>query len=190
MKITTKEVTPELWPGIEELFGNNGACGGCWCQAWKVEKGESWKKIQGATAKKRFKKGILSGTTFGVVAFDGEKPIGWCNFGPRNSYPRLNRARTLQCEDAEIVWSIPCFFVKNGYRQKGVASAMLTHSIRILKKKKVKIAEGYPSKPDKEGNYIPAFSWTGTISLFEKAGFTTAGNPDGGKRRVRLQLHK
>jgi GNAT superfamily N-acetyltransferase len=190
MKITTKEVVPELWPAIEELFGHNGACGGCWCQAWRVEKDESWKDIQGVTAKKRFKKGILNGTTYGIAAFEGEKPIGWCNFGPRNSYPRLNRARTLKCDDADIVWSIPCFFVKSGYRGMGVASAMLNHALKVLKKKKAKIAEGYPVKPDKEGKYIPAFSWTGTISLFENAGFITAGNPDGGKRRVRKQLNK
>lgn len=189
MKIITKEVTPALWPWIEELFGSNGACGGCWCQAWRIEKGENWKDIQGDTAKRRFKKGITKETTFGIIAFDGDKPVGWCNFGPRNSYPRINRARTLKCDDAELVWSIPCFFVKNKYRGKGVATAMLNHALKALKKKKVKIAEGYPTKPDKNGIYITGFAWTGTISMFEKAGFFIAGNPDGGKRRMRKQLN-
>jgi hypothetical protein len=31
MKIITKELTPSLWTDLETLFGNNGACGGCWC---------------------------------------------------------------------------------------------------------------------------------------------------------------
>ena len=65
---------------------------------------------------------------------------------------------------------------------------MLKHVLKAMKKKKVKFAEGYPTKPNKDGKYIDAFSWTGTISLFEKAGFATAGNPNGSKRRVRKNL--
>ncbi len=133
--------------------------------------------------------GILNGTTMGIIAFDGEVPIGWCTFGPRDSFPRLNRARTLQCGDSSSVWSLPCFFVIRGYRGMGVAKATLKHALEAMKEKGAKIAEGYPSKPNKDGRYIAAFSWTGTISLFEKAGFTIVGNADGSKRRVRKQLN-
>jgi hypothetical protein len=31
MKITIRPLTPDLWPAIEDLFGENGAVGGCWC---------------------------------------------------------------------------------------------------------------------------------------------------------------
>jgi hypothetical protein len=51
------------------------------------------------------------------------------------------------------------------------------------------IAEGYPSAPNKDGSYIAAFSWTGTMPLFERAGFVLAGNADGSKRRMRKPLH-
>ena len=71
----------------------------------------------------------------------------------------------------------------------GVSKAMLKHALEAMKAKGVEIAEGYPSKPDKDGQYIAAFSWTGTLSLFEKAGFVTAGNAEGSKRRVRKQLN-
>jgi len=188
MRLTTKELSPDLWPQVEALFGKAGACGGCWCQAWRIEKGEKWNDIKGAVAKKRLRKGILDGTTLGIVAFDGTTPVGWCTFGPRDSFSRLNRARSLQCADSARVWSLPCFFVIRGYRGKGVAKAMLRHALEAMRAKGARIAEGYPSKPNKDGQYIAAFSWTGTLSLFEKAGFTTAGNPEGGKRRVRKQL--
>ncbi len=55
MKITTTDVTPDSWKYIEELFGNNGACGGCWCMSWRIAKDEKWDNIKGAEAKKRFK---------------------------------------------------------------------------------------------------------------------------------------
>ena len=188
MSITTKEVNPSLWPAIEKLFGSNGACGGCWCQAWRFEKGESWAGIKGSVARKRLRDGIRKGTTLGILAFEAKIPIGWCTFGPRDSFPRLNRARTLKCNDSSLVWSIPCFFVSCNHRGKGVATEMLDHALRVMQRRRVSIAEGYPSKPDKDGSYISAFSWTGTRSLFRKAGFTVVGNPNGSKQRVRKEL--
>jgi GNAT superfamily N-acetyltransferase len=188
MRITTKELKPELWPQVEQLFGVNGACGGCWCQAWRIERGERWKDIKGANAKSRLRRGIRSKTTFGVVAFVGKSPVGWCTFGPRLSFPRLQQARTLRCDDVERVWSVPCFFVARGYRGQGVATAMLAHAVRVMKRRKVAIVEGYPSKPDANGRYINTFAWTGTRSLFEQAGFTVAGNEGGSKQRVRKSL--
>jgi len=57
-----------------------------------------------------------------------------------------------------------------------------------MRRRGVETVEGYPSAPNKDGSYIAAFSWTGTMSLFEKAGFVVVGNPEGAKRRVRRTL--
>ncbi len=188
MRITTKELSAAMWNDVERLFGSNGACGGCWCQAWRIRAGEKWDDVKGPKAKKRLRSGIRRGTTMGVIAYNGSTPIGWCTFGPRNDFPRLNRARTLRCDDASHVWALPCFFVVRGFREQGVASAMLKKALVLMKKKKAGVAEGYPSKPGRDGRYIASFSWTGTHTLFEHAGFTTEGNPEGAKRRVRKHL--
>jgi GNAT superfamily N-acetyltransferase len=188
VKIVTKELTPDLWPALEQLFGSNGACGGCWCQSWKVAKGESWDEIKGASAKARLQQGVEDRSTTGILAFAGPEPVGWCNFGPRLSYPRLERARTLKCSDPERVWSITCFFIARGFREQGIATALLAHALRVLKKLEAEVVEGYPSKPGPDGRYVPTFAWTGTQSLFEKAGFQVVGNPDGGRQRVRREL--
>ena len=188
LQVTTKDLRPDMWPQVESLFGLNRACGGCWCQAWRIEKGEKWVDIKGATAKERLRQGVMGGQVFAIIAFVEDKPVGWCTYGPRVTFPRLNRSPSFKCEDAEQVWSLPCFFVARGYRGKGIARAMLEHALRTMENRGVKIAEGYPSKPGKDGRYIDAFSWAGTRSLFEKAGFTVAGNPDGGKQHVRKIL--
>jgi hypothetical protein len=70
-----------------------------------------------------------------------------------------------------------------------VAKALLAHALGSMRRRGVEIAEGYPVKPNKDGTYIAAFSWTGTRSLFRKEGFTLAGNRGGGKERVRKILH-
>jgi GNAT superfamily N-acetyltransferase len=190
MPFTTKELTPELWPHLKQLFGSDGACGGCWCQAWRIEKGEHWSEVKGAKARTRMRNGVQNGTVHGFLAFDKKTPIGWCTFGPRDSFPRLNRAPTLRCSDSSRVWSLPCFFVPRAYRGQGVASALLSQALRAMEKRGVEIAEAYPTKPDKNGLYIAAFSWTGTRPMFKNAGFTVVGNPDGSKQRVRKILGK
>jgi len=159
--------------------------------SWRLEKGEKWDAIKGPEAKRRLKKLITSGKAYGALAYFQGEPVGWCSYGPRPDYPKLDRAPSLSCDDAEKVWSIPCFFIKRGFRGKGVASALLENSLRFLKRRGVKIVEGYPVKPYKDGQPTPdAFAWTGTRSLFEKFGFEVVGNPDGGKQRVRLLLKR
>jgi GNAT superfamily N-acetyltransferase len=86
------------------------------------------------------------------------------------------------------VWSIPCFFVLRTHRRQGVAGALLDHALRTMAERGVEIAEGYPTAPNRDGSYIAAFSWTGTIPLFEKAGFDFVGNAEGSKRRMRKTL--
>ncbi|HNS74459.1 MAG TPA: GNAT family N-acetyltransferase [bacterium] len=185
---TTGEVTPAHWPKVEELFGERGACGGCWCQAWRLEKGEKWAEVKGAVARERLRRGIETGSIHAILAFEEDVPVGWCTFGPRPSFPLLDRTRAYQCEDAEQVWSIPCFYVLRTHRRRGVAHALLAAALAAMKSRGVRIVEGYPAKPNRDGSYIAAFSWTGTDSLFEKAGFVMAGDPARSKRRVRKEL--
>jgi GNAT superfamily N-acetyltransferase len=184
--IETKDLTPARWPAFEALFGQNGACGGCWCMAWRVADDERWADVKGPVAKARMKKLVASGKALGVLAFAGDEPVGWCAYGRRTDFPKLGRARTLACDDADRVWSIPCFFVKRGFRGQGVATAMLEHAVCALAERGAEVAEGYPVKPDARARAIPAaFAWTGTRSLFAGAGFKVVGNPDGAKQRVR-----
>lgn len=186
--IETRELVPARWDDVERLFGSKGACGGCWCMYWRLDKGEKWESVKGETARERFQAGVKAGTIHGVLAYADGEPVGWCTFGPRPSFSRLDRAPSFACDDAATVWSIPCFFVKSGCRGQGVASALLTAALEILRRSGARVVEGYPAKPGKDGKYVAAFAWTGTRSLFGKLGFTPVGSEEGGKVRVRLAL--
>lgn len=188
MPLTLKKLTPALWPAVEALFGANGACGGCWCMHWRTEKGEAWQDIKGATAKARFRKLVESGKAKGVLAFDGDTPVGWCSYGPRVEFAKLDRAPSLRCDDAERVWSLPCFFIKAGYRNQGIAGKLLAFAMQCLKEEGATIAEAYPVKP-RPGQKMPgAFAWTGVVSMFRTAGFQPADKKPTGKQRMRKAL--
>jgi hypothetical protein len=36
MKFSVRPLTPDLWPALEDLFGKNGACNGCWRMYWRL----------------------------------------------------------------------------------------------------------------------------------------------------------
>lgn len=188
MPVTTRLLAPALWPAIEKLFGSNGACGGCWCMHWRQQKGEKWENIKGDEAKRRFKKLVESGEAKGVLAFDGAEPVGWCAFGPRQSYVKLDRAPSLRCDDAERVWSLPCFFVRREWRSQGVAGALIDAATAALKREGAEIVEAYPAKPTGKGQMPAAFAWTGLPQMFTTRGFKPVDNKSSGKIRMRLEL--
>jgi len=184
-KLDVKDLSPALWPKLEALFGPRGACGGCWCMFWRLEKGERWDDLKGAPAKRRFKSLVAAGRARGAIAFAGQEPVGWIAFGPRRDFPRLDRARTLACPDAGDVWALPCFYIKAGWRDRGVATALLRHALKSLRRAGAKVAEGYPVNL-KPGQRLPnAFAWTGTRSIFANAGFELAGPATTSKVRMR-----
>ena len=189
MKIHTKDLAPNLWRDLEALFGPRGACGGCWCMWWRLAKGERWDDVKGAPAKARCRRLVTSGKAHGAVAYHDGAPVGWISYDRRRDLPRLDRAPSLACDDAERVWSIPCFFIARGYRRRGVATALLRHALRALGARGAQIAEGYPVRPRSVRTEMPPlFAFTGTVSMFARAGFTSVGAKTSGKQRMRKRL--
>ena len=167
------ELTPELWSAVETLFGANGACGGCWCMWWRVERGgRLWDETKGAKAKSRFRTLVKSGEARGILAFERDLPVGWCAFGPRTEFPRLETVKAYRREDRAEVWSINCFFIARAHRGKGVARALLQAAVSACRSNGARILEGYPVTTTKDGRTMAAaFAWTGPLKIFEEEGF-------------------
>jgi hypothetical protein len=53
---------------------------------------------------------VERGIVPGILAYDGEKPVGWIAIELRSEYPRLARSRVLKPVDEADVWSVTCFF--------------------------------------------------------------------------------
>jgi GNAT superfamily N-acetyltransferase len=156
---------------------------------WRLEVGERFDDVKGAEAKRRFRALVKKGAARGFVAFDGDEAVGWLSAGRRAEFAKLNRAPSLKCDDADQVHSLPCFFVKPGARGTGVATALLKTAVRTLARQGATVIEGYPVLPPRAGEPIPAaFAYTGTLPLFEQAGFEVVAARPKGKQRVRKVL--
>lgn len=176
-KITVRPLTPADWPVITRLFGTNGACGGCWCMWWRVPRGgKTWDDAKGAKNRNAFRRLIQAGKVHGVLAFAGDEPVGWCCFGPRTDFPRLETVKALRGEIAPATWSITCFYIPARWRNHGVATQLLdAATARALELGAARI-EGYPVVPKKVP--VPAaFAFTGVPALFAGAGYEKLRRP-------------
>lgn len=162
-------LTSDRWDDLERLFGDRGACGGCWCMFWRLTHSQ-FNKQKGTGNKKAFKKIIESGEIPGILAYGDGEPVGWCCIAPRERFSTLERSRILKRVDEQPVWSVVCFFIAKPHRQKGVTIKLLQSAIEFAKERGAKIVEGYPVEPKKDKT-PDVFAYTGLASAFRKAGF-------------------
>lgn len=162
-------VTKKRWSDFETLFGERGACGGCWCMLWRLTRKE-FENQKGAGNRKAMKAIIEAGNIPGILAFSLNEPVAWCSVAPRDHFPALGRSRILKPVDDLPVWSISCLFVDKQFRRKGLSTQIIKAAVDYVQKKGGTIVEAYPVEPKK--NKMPdVFAWTGLASAFIKAGF-------------------
>jgi GNAT superfamily N-acetyltransferase len=157
------------WKDLEKLFGERGACGGCWCMSWRL-KNSDYEKNKGERNKKAFKEIVNKGNEPGIIAYFEKEPVAWCAIAPRDEYLKLENSRVLKRIDEKPVWSITCLFIARQFRRKGISIALLKAVIDYCRNKKVEVIEAYPVIPYTE-SMPEAFAWTGIYSAYLKAGF-------------------
>lgn len=135
---------------------------------WKL-RGKAFDESKGYTARQMHKAIVDSGTVTGLLAYLDGDVVGWVAVEPRAAYEKLSHSRTLKPVDDQPVWSVTCFYVAKKHRRTGVAVVLLEAAVEHVRHQGGKIVEGYPVDAQKD---MPAsFVFTGTASVFQKAGF-------------------
>jgi GNAT superfamily N-acetyltransferase len=165
MNLTVRPLTPDLWPALEDLFGNNGACNGCWCMYWRI--GAAYRKRPRENNRAAFRRIVKEGPPPGLLAFDGAVAVGWCQLTPRDALPWLDRTPRLGRVDDASVWSLSCFYIRKGYRRQGITAALILAALKAARRAKAPALEAYPLDADE----TPSASFTGFVSTFARAGF-------------------
>jgi GNAT superfamily N-acetyltransferase len=184
-RLEFQPLTPERWPDLAKLFGERGACGGCWCMWWRLERSQ-WARQKGEGNRRALRKLVSAGDPPGLLAYAGGQAVGWCALGPREVYTRLARARSLKPIDETPVWSVTCFFVAKPYRRQGLSVKLLRAAAAYARKRGARALEGYPVEP---GKALPdVFAYTGLTAAFLEAGFEVVRRPSATRAIVRRPL--
>jgi GNAT superfamily N-acetyltransferase len=172
--LAVRPLTRARWADFEKLFGERGACAGCWCMFWRLP-GKEWKEAGNERNKRAMKRLVAAGRVPGLLAYAGREPIGWCSLAPREEFTRLERSRSLARLDASPVWSVVCFFVARPWRRLGVTQRLLEAAADHARGRGATLLEGYPVDPGKR--WPDAYAYTGLLPAFVRAGFREVARP-------------
>jgi GNAT superfamily N-acetyltransferase len=167
IKLAIRAVTPDLWPALEDLFGASGAANGCWCMYWRI--GPAYHRRRREQNRLALQDIVKRGPPPGLLAFEGDLAVGWCQLTPRLALPWLERARLLKRVDDAPVWSLSCFYVRRGYRKRGVTAALIQAALKAARRARAPALEAYPIDTERPTSTSNLF--TGTASMFARAGF-------------------
>jgi len=187
MPFTSHPLTPDRWADLEALFGQRGACAGCWCMYWRLPR-TKYEAGKGASNRRAFQTIVRGGRVPGVLGYADGHPVGWCAVGPRDTFPTLDRSRTLRPIDDRPVWSVTCFFIARPRRREGLSVRLLEAAVAWARTRGAVVVEGYPTVPRTGVRIADAFAWTGVVRTFERAGFTEAARPSEARRIMRKEL--
>lgn len=167
--VAVRPVSRELWPALEDLFGRAGASNGCWCMYWIL--GAEYHKRPREENKAALRREAIEGAAPGLLALDQTgRAVGWCRLTPRAALAWLNHRRDLAPVDELPVWSVPCFYVRRGFRGRGLMSSLIDAAVDHAREAGAPALEAYPvdtSVPGRTRNVFP-----GTVPAFTRAGFT------------------
>jgi GNAT superfamily N-acetyltransferase len=167
MDLTVRPLTAEQWPALEDLFGRAGASNGCWCMYWRI--GPRYRERPREDNKHDLERLALSGPAPGLLAFDGDTAVGWCELAPRADLDWLAHSRYFRPVDDLPVWSVPCFYVRRTYRGRGVMGTLIEAAVGVADAAGAPALEAYPVDTTVPGHTRNLF--LGVASVFAQHGF-------------------
>jgi hypothetical protein len=174
MPFTVRDLNTETWPAFADLVERDGGIwGGCWCIAFHLD--PDGKKGQCKPYKEAKERLVKQSRAQAALVFEGEKAVGWCQFGPPGELQNIKHRKQYEKEQGKAHdWRITCFYVGKGYRKKGVANLALKGALKEIARLGGGMVEAYPE--DVEGRKTSSsFLHGGTLQMFEREGFERAG---------------
>lgn len=182
MELQVRPLTAGLWPALEDLFGTLGACNGCWCMYWRI--GAAYRKRPRTRNRADFQAVVKQGPPPGLLAFEGDLAVGWCQLTPREVLAHIEHVWRLRRVDEVPVWCVSCFYVRKSHRRRGVSLALIEAAARYAKRAGAAALEAYPL----DRRVSPSSTSTGFASTFVKAGFKEMARHSPERPVMRLYL--
>ena len=185
-EFVVKEFSKETWADFESLFGKHkGVRGGCWCAFNLCTSAQHDKMTR--EERREFQRNLAyEGLGSGIIVYEKDKPIAWCQFGLAERFARFDRMRAYNDLNLPMElkprWRISCLFVDKHRRGKGLSQFALHSAVEFIRQHGGGIVEAFPlSVP---GTRYPQY--TGSEKMYQKEGFETVARL--GKNTLLMRL--
>ncbi len=111
----------------------------------------------------------------GLLAFEGEAPVGRIAVAPRGEFARVDASRVTPRFDDLDVWVIPCITVAKVARGRGLAVRLIAAAVAHAGEHGAPAVEAYPRAGAARTGDDNAYF--GTEPLFRRAGFRVLRGP-------------
>lgn len=173
MTLLTRELSSETFPDFARLARKQG---GCWCIYYQrprpIGRGlplSEWRRVN----RKDKARLVKQGKSHAILVYEGETPVGWCQYGPSEELPRIDAGRNYKRaapKATDKLWRITCFFVDRAYRGRGVSRQALRAAVASVARQGGGTVEAYPVVSPRMAA-VPEWRWFGTPGMFEREGF-------------------
>lgn len=169
------EVRPaSVFEDVRAVLGPKSAeANVCWCLSYRIPSKLN-QELRGPARGEYVAELCRGRIPPGVLAYDGDEPVGWAAVAPRSD-TSFARSRRIPHVDDLPVWSLWCIRVRPGHRKSGVSHALIAGAVEFARAQGAPVIEAYPI--DSGGAKVDmTMAYAGIRKNFERAGFSHAAD--------------
>ena len=160
-------------------MGTPGDPPACWCQVFRHPR-EDWDARSVAQNRADLQALVTGGSTPGLVAVDGDEPVGWVSVAPLSEMTRLVDSPWLaeaRAEDEDLSgrWVVTCFVVRESARGSGLLARLLEAAVEHARGAGAAALEAFPLDTTEAPEVDPDTLFAGTVEEYVRQGFVVRG---------------
>lgn len=164
--------TTDQWPRLGRAFGpREKDATSCWCQRFR--------RHEEPDNRRALRREIgAAEVPVGLLACPDDDVVGWTRVVPRSTLPGIieNRALARILDEDPGAWWVSCFAVRREDRRKGIGAALLEAAVDWAPQHGASVLDGHPVDTHRlAGKSSPSAIFTGTLTMFQQAGFAEIG---------------
>ncbi len=139
----------------------------CWCLSYRIPSRLN-SELRGP-ARGQHVAELLADGPLGVMAYDGDEPVGWAAVAPREATAFARSQRIPRVDDLPV-WSQWCIRVRPGHRGRGISHVLIRGAVEFAREQGAPALEAYPV--DNAGAKVDlTMAYAGLRANYEAAGF-------------------
>lgn len=189
-EVVSIEVRPaSVFEDVRAVLGPKSAGANvCWCLSYRIPSKLN-NELRGPE-RGEYVAGLCGGEPApGVLAYDGDEPVGWAAVAPR-AETTFARNRKIPQVDELPVWSLWCVRVRPGHRKSGLSHALIEGAVEFARDHGAPVVEAYPLDSG-DAKVDLTMAYAGIRKNFERAGFVKVADTSSvlaGHPRVLMRL--